>query len=77
MSSAVGFNCSVRTCKKMEYVTVAEMIEAGEELLPKGWVKLDIGETGPEEYQLCSKHASEWRGVKDNALRRFVEAKDE
>lgn len=72
--ASVGYSCSVRTCKKVGYVEVREMIKAGKELLPKGWIRYDIGDVGPEEYTLCNKHKSEYLQEEDNLLRNFVKA---
>ena len=72
MSSSVGFNCSVAKCKKVEYVRVADMIKAGKELAPKGWLEIDIGDDGPELYRLCPEHRRMYVASKHDLLRRFV-----
>lgn len=72
MSTSVGFNCSVKSCKKVEYVRVADMIKAGKELLPKGWLEIDLGDDGPEIYRLCYEHARVYAEAKSDLLRRMV-----
>lgn len=71
--ASVGFKCSVHDCKEISYVSVANMIKAGKELIPNGWKYIDIGEVAEESYYLCDKHAGKWRQHKKDELRRFVD----
>lgn len=76
-SASVGFNCSVRKCKRVGYVSVREMIKAGKELRPSGWYYIDIGVEGEDSFLFCDKHSKEWKDVHNSALRDFAEATTE
>lgn len=72
MSSSVGFSCSAAKRKKVEYVRVADMIKAGKELIPKGWIEIDLGVDGPEICRLCTYHSRLYVESKEDLLRQIV-----
>lgn len=73
MSKYVETECN--RCGEIGYVSVTEVIETKNHTgIPSGWKYRDLGDIGPEPFELCNKCWQEYREKEENFFRQFIKS---
>ena len=70
MGKYVTYICS--RCSDTHAVNLSDILKAGKEVLPKGWIYTERGEDAEESYTLCHKCYMFWKKRTNELLRTFV-----